>query len=124
MDWWSAEAVFEIQVVEVGGTNRVLLKSDGVVVIGIGGEWSVPMLCSVVFHDAAHGTMIGCAGGCLSTGVGGIEATSKLFVGIGYLHFQLRVLLSQAFGDDVVYKTIAVFEFVAGLLASQANGAS
>ena len=122
MDWWSAEAVFEIQVVEVGGTNRVLLKSDGVVVvvvIGIGGEWSGPMFCSVVFHDAAHGTMIGCAGVCASTGVGGIEATSKLFVGIGDLHFQLRVSLSQALSDDVVYETVAIRKSVTGLLTAE-----
>ena len=89
MDCWSAEAVFEIQVVEIGGANRVLLEADGVVVvvIGIGGEWGVRMLRGVVLLDAAHGTMSGCAGGCTSTGVGGIEAASKLFVRIGDLHF-------------------------------------
>ncbi len=37
------------------------------------------------------------------------------------LRFELRVSLSQAFSDDIVNRTITVFEFVTGLLASQTN---
>jgi hypothetical protein len=53
----------------------------------------------------------------------GLPRSSDMPVGIGDLHFELRVLLSQAFGDNIVNEAVAVFEFVtAGLLTSQAYG--
>ncbi len=59
-DGWGFEAVFEIQVVEVGRANRILLESDGivVVVISIGGrEGSVHVFGRFFLQDASHGTV-------------------------------------------------------------------
>ena len=41
-------------------------------------------------------------------------------MGVGDLHLELRVTLGEAFGDDVIHKTIAVHKSVSRLAASEA----
>ena len=58
-DGWGFEAVFEIQVVEVCRANRILLESDGIVVlvVSIGGrEGSVHVFGRFILQDPSHGT--------------------------------------------------------------------
>ena len=123
-DDWGFVAVFEIQVVEVHRANRVLLKSDGIVVVVIiigGREGSVYVLGRFVLQDTSHDTITRWARRRTGASAGRGETASELFVRVCNLRCELRVLLSQAFGNDVVNKTVTVFEFVTGLLTSQTN---
>jgi hypothetical protein len=52
----------------------------------------------------------------------GCQSAAKLFMQVGNLGLELGVALCEALSDDVVDETIAVFQFMPGLVAAEAKG--
>jgi hypothetical protein len=113
------ETGFEIEFVGGGCSNRILLVADDVIIVvivvvvgGVGHN-------GLVLQNASHGAS---DGGWTATSMSGVESAAKLFMRVGDLGLELRVALCEALSDNVIDKTVAVFQFVPGLVAAEAKG--